>query len=110
MTDIESLRQEVIKTLESVIDPETKVNVIRMRLVKNLQIHPDGRVEYIFQPSSPLCPIALPLVMNIIETIKSIDGVTDQTVTVVDYAGADELNAILASIPPFTTRFGFYSY
>ncbi len=99
MTDTEKIRQEVIRALKSVIDPETEVDVMRMRLVKDLQIHKDGRVEYNFHPSSPICPIALPLVMNIIEAVKSIDGVTDQTVKVVDYVGADELNVILASLP-----------
>ena len=58
-----------------------------------------GTAENFFRPSSPLCPIALPLVMEIIETIKSVEGVKDQKVTVIDYSGAEELNKILASLP-----------
>lgn len=99
MTDLEKLRQDVLTALRNVIDPETGADVIRMRLVLDLQIHPDGTAEYTFRPSSPLCPIALPLVMSIIEAVKSVEGVTDQKVTVVDYAGADELNEILAILP-----------
>jgi copper chaperone CopZ len=38
-------------------------------------------------------------VLEIIEAIKSVDGIMDQKVSVVDYVGADELNKILASLP-----------
>ena len=99
MPSIENIRDQVIFALKNVIDPETGADVIRMRLVLDLKIQEDGTAEYIFRPSSPLCPIALTLVMSIIEAIKEVEGVTDQKVTVVDYTGADALNDILASLP-----------
>jgi len=99
MNEIEVIRESVINALREVIDPETGADVVRMRLVQNLSIHADGTAEYEFRPSSPLCPIALTLVLSIIEAIKAVDGVTDQRVTVIDYAGAEELNKILASLP-----------
>jgi metal-sulfur cluster biosynthetic enzyme len=99
MTDNETLHKKVVEALKQVIDPETGADVMRMRLVLNLKIHTDGTAEYIFRPSSPLCPIALTLVMQIIEAVKSVEGITNQTVTVVDYTGVDELNAILATLP-----------
>ena len=96
---IENLREQVVEALKNVIDPETGANVIRMGLVLDLCIHEDGTAEYIFRPSSLLCPIALTLVLEIIETIKTVDGIMDQKVSVVDYVGAEELNKILASMP-----------
>jgi len=99
MTDLEILRQAVIHALKKVIDPETGTDVVRMRLVLDLQIHPDGTAQYTFRPSSPLCPIALTLIMSIIEAVKVVDGINDQKITVIDYTGADELNAILATLP-----------
>lgn len=95
----ENIRKNVITALQEVIDPETGSDVVRMGLVLDLTIDEDGTAEYIFRPSSPLCPIALTLVMSIIEAVKEVDGVTDQKVTVVDYVGEDQLNAILASLP-----------
>lgn len=99
MKDREEIHQRVINALKNVIDPETGVDVVRMRLVLDLVILEDGTAEYIFRPSSPLCPIALTLVLQIIDAIKSVDGVTNQSVTVVDYVGAEDLNAILKSMP-----------
>ena len=99
MNDREEIYQRVINVLRHVIDPETGVDVVRMRLVPELNILEDGTVEYIFRPSSPLCPIALTLVLEIIEAIKRVDGVNNQRVTVVDYIGAEDLNAILKTMP-----------
>ena len=99
MRNLDTIRNDVLAALREVIDPETGADVIRMRLVLNLKIHADGTAEYTFRPSSPLCPIALTLVISIIEAVKAVDGVTDQKVTVVDYTGADELNKILKSLP-----------
>jgi metal-sulfur cluster biosynthetic enzyme len=99
MKDREEIHQRVINALKNVIDPETGVDVVRMRLVLDLVILEDGTAEYIFRPSSPLCPIALTLILQIIDAIKSVDGVNNQSVTVVDYVGSEELNAILKSMP-----------
>ena len=100
----QEIYQNVINALKNVIDPEAGVNIVRMRLVLDLKIHQDGTAEYIFRPSSPLCPIALTLILEIIEAVKSVEGVTNQKVTVVDYTGADELNAILSTLPLSKTR------
>lgn len=99
MVNKEEIYQSAISALQCVIDPETGADVIRMRLVQDLQIHADGTAEYVFRPSSPLCPIALPLVMQIIDKLKTVEGVTNQRVTVVDYIGADDLNKILSELP-----------
>jgi metal-sulfur cluster biosynthetic enzyme len=98
MTEIETLKQALLDNLVKVIDPETGADVVRMRLVQDLSVTEGGEVSYIFRPSSFVCPIALTLVMEIIEAVKATPGVSHQQVTVVDYAGAEELNKILASL------------
>jgi len=54
-------------------------------------------VRYKFRPSSPLCPIAVPLALSIREAVADVDGVTGQEIEVVGYVKAEELNAILES-------------
>ncbi|QRN84487.1 DUF59 domain-containing protein (plasmid) [Chloroflexota bacterium] len=98
MCENETLKQVLLENLKKVIDPETGADVIRMRLVQDLTVTEDGDANYIFRPSSFVCPIALTLVMEIIEAVKATPGVSHQQVTVVDYAGAEELNKILASL------------
>lgn len=92
------LYNEIYKKLSTVIDPETGVDVMRMKLVKNLTLDTEGKVTYIFRPSSSLCPIAVLLALAIVQAIKEIPGVTAQRVTVTDYVQADQLNEILLTI------------
>jgi len=92
------LREKIIEKLSIVIDPETGVDVMRMKLVQNLMVGTDGKVTCQFRPSSPLCPIAVPLALSIIQAIKEVPGVKRQQVTVIDYIEADQLNEILSTI------------
>lgn len=98
MVDRINIDQEIIQKLRSVIDPETGVDVVRMQLVQNLSISETGKVTYVFRPSSPLCPIAVPLALGIIQAISEVPGITGQSITVVDYIQADQLNDILKTI------------
>ncbi len=98
MSDPDELKQAIIQQLTQVIDPETNVDVIRMRLVQDLSVDESGKVTYIFRPSSPLCPIAVPLALSILQAIGNVEGVTAQNMTVVDYVGADELNEIIKTV------------
>lgn len=96
--DQEALEKAVIDNLAKVLDPETGVDVVRMKLVMDLAIDEYGKASYIFRPSSPLCPIAVPLAMMIIQAIKEVEGITGQSITVVDYVEAVKLNEILRSV------------
>lgn len=98
MVQSTELLKAIGEKLMTVIDPETNTDVIRMRLVQNISVDEAGKVSYIFRPSSPLCPIAVPLALGIIQAIHAVPGVTGQSITVVDYIEADALNNILRTV------------
>jgi metal-sulfur cluster biosynthetic enzyme len=98
MMDQEALREAILARLSSVVDPETGVDVIRMRLIEDLAVDEEGVARYTFRPSSPLCPLALPLALSIRKAVAEVEGVTDQEVEVVGYLKAEELNAMLREI------------
>ena len=91
MLDPESLRLAIVERLSQVIDPETGVNVMRMRLIEDLIVDVTGFVSYKFHPSSPFCPIAVQLSLDIQHAVAEVEGVTGQNVEVVDFALAEEL-------------------
>lgn len=91
MADPESLRKNILERLARVIDPETGVDIVRMRLIEDLTVDEAGKVSYKFRPSSPLCPIALPLSLEIQKAVAEVAGVSEQSVEVVDFALAEEL-------------------
>ena len=91
-----AMEQSIIEQLRGVIDPETGVDVMRMRLIEELRVDEEtGRVSYRFRPSSPLCPLAVHLALAIREAVDRVPGVTDQEIEGVGYVGADELNELL---------------
>ena len=91
------LKHRVIERLGQVIDPETGVDVMRMRLIEDLEVDGStGCVRFQFRPSSPLCPLAVHLTLEIRRAVAEVSGVTEQEIEVVGYVGADELNAMLA--------------
>ena len=94
----DALVKMVTDKLSTVIDPETGVDVMRMKLVQDINIDENKKITYKFRPSSPLCPIAIPLVLDIIHAIREIHEISGQDVTVVDYVQADELNRMLKSV------------
>ena len=89
------LRERVIDCLRNVIDPETGADVIRMRLVQELEASEGGQVRYTFRPSSPLCPLAVTLALQIKQAIARVPGVTSQQISVEGYVGAESLTELL---------------
>ena len=89
------LQQAIIDRLRSVIDPETRADVVRMRLVEDLSVDHVGQVSYTFRPSSPLCPIAVFLVEQIKQAVAEVPGVTAQQITVKGYVAAEELTKLI---------------
>ena len=93
------LKEAILAQLKTVIDPETGADVVRMRLVEDLVIDPDGNVSYTFRPSSPLCPIAVFLVGQIKQAVATVPGVTTQQIDVAGYVAAAELTKLINSNP-----------
>jgi metal-sulfur cluster biosynthetic enzyme len=95
MTETNKLREAVLEKLSTVIDPETGVDVVRMRLIEELSVDESGFVRYKFRPSSPLCPIAVPLSLMIRDAVAAVPGVSGQDMEIVGYIQAVELTNLL---------------
>jgi metal-sulfur cluster biosynthetic enzyme len=92
----DTLDERILAKLQTVIDPETGVDVVRMGLLEKLEVDEDcGMVRYTFRPSSPLCPLAVVLALTIRDAVAQVEGVLKQEIEVVGYVGAQELNALL---------------
>ena len=90
-----TLEETILERLRSVIDPETNVDVVRMRLVENLWADALGKVRYTFRPSSFVCPIAVSLAMDIKKAVAEVPGVTSQEIAVEGYLAAAELETLI---------------
>jgi len=95
MAEIELLKNKIVTQLETVIDPETGADVIRMRLIEDITVDAQGEVSYTFRPSSPLCPLAAFLVQEIKKAVSEVPGVTSQHITVTGYIESEELTNLI---------------
>lgn len=95
MIDSEELQTAILEKLSTVIDPETGADVVRMKLVEDLVVESNGQVTYTIRPSSPLCPIAVFLAVQIKKAVADVNGVTAQTITVKDYVEAEALTDLI---------------
>ena len=85
MTSIETsiLEGEVTEALRTVYDPEIPVNIYELGLVYNIDVSPEGVVEVRMTLTTPMCPVAESLPIEVEDKIRAISGVTDVKVEVV---------------------------
>jgi metal-sulfur cluster biosynthetic enzyme len=95
MNDLEKFRFAILERLSKVIDPETGADVVRMKLIENLAVDESGLVSYTFRPSSPLCPIAVYLAVQVKMAVASVLGVSAQKILVSNYVQAKKLTELI---------------
>ena len=93
-----NLLENIKKNLSQVIDPETRMDVMRMKLVRDLKVNEKGKVELTFRPSSILCPLGFQLGINIKEAVQEVPGVRSVQVNVDGFIHADQLRTILSQM------------
>ena len=69
-----------------------------MRLIEDLAVDEGGIVRYKFHPSSPFCPLAVPLALSIRKAVGQVEGVTRQQIEVIGHIKAGELNTMLGNL------------
>ena len=57
------------------MDPETGITLGQMKLITNVKEEEPGVVKVDFTPSSPFCPIAFKLAMDIKKAAENVDDV-----------------------------------
>ena len=81
--------------MRTVIDPETGIDVVSMGLIRDLKVEDSGRIDLVFRPSIPTCPLGFKLAFDIRDAILKVEGVQDINLKVVDFIYAYKLNEIL---------------
>ena len=92
------LPEKIKESLRQVIDTETGMDVMRMKLVRDLKVGQDGEVELTFRASSVLCPLGFQLGINIKEAVLDVPGVKSVQVHVDGFIHGEQLKKILDEI------------
>ncbi len=79
MSEVE-LKEEVIRALKGVYDPEIPVDVYELGLIYDIKIFPVNNVYVLMTLTSPSCPSAEAIPVEVEQKIREIEGVSDVSV------------------------------
>lgn len=89
------LRGEILERLKEVQDPELKMDVVSLGLIREVSVDEEGKVSIVFRPTSPLCPLAFKIALDIREAAGKVEGVRKVDVEAVDFLWANQLREFL---------------
>jgi len=79
---IASLGEEVIKVLKTIYDPEIPVDIYELGLIYDVQISDEGEAKVLMTLTTPNCPVAESLPMEVEEKVGEINGITKSKVEI----------------------------
>ena len=77
------LEEEILSVLKTVYDPEVPVDIYDLGLVYDYSVNCEGKVDVKMTLTSPACPVAGTLPVEVETKIREIDGITQCNVDVV---------------------------
>ena len=71
------IKENIIKNLRSVYDPEIPVDIYELGLIYDLKVNSKGLVNIVMTLTSPNCPVAEILPKQVEQSVKKTKGVKD---------------------------------
>ena len=71
----EGIREEVVKALQAVYDPEIPVDIYELGLIYEIDVDTDGFVDVLMTLTSPACPVAGQMPILVKAAVEQVDGV-----------------------------------
>lgn len=73
--DTQALSNKIIRVLKTIYDPEIPVDIYELGLIYDVMINADLEVKILMTLTTPNCPVAEILPVEVEEKVKSIDEV-----------------------------------
>jgi len=71
-----TIKENVIAAIQTVYDPEIPVNIWEVGLIYDVSVDDDGRADILMTLTSPHCPVAETLPIDVQMAVEAVDGVT----------------------------------
>ena len=75
--DTEALKQKAIERLQTVYDPEIPVNIYELGLIYEVNVLPINNLQVVMTLTSPSCPAAQSIPVEVDQKLREIEGVND---------------------------------
>lgn len=80
--DMAELGEKIIEVIKTIYDPEIPVDIYELGLIYDVFINEDREVKILMTLTTPNCPVAESLPMEVEEKVKSMKMVTDAKVEI----------------------------
>lgn len=77
------VKDQIVEMIKTVYDPEIPVDIYELGLIYDIDVKEDGQVAVRMTLTSPMCPVAESLPMEVQEKIMTVEGVVDVDLQVV---------------------------
>lgn len=78
----QQLGEQIVKVLKGIFDPEIPVDIYELGLIYDVMVNEDYDVKILMTLTSPNCPVAESLPLEVKEKVKSIDETKDVEVEI----------------------------
>lgn len=75
--DTQELGEKIVRVLKSIYDPEIPVDIYELGLIYDVFVNEEKDVKILMTLTSPNCPVAESLPVEVEEKVKSIDELKD---------------------------------
>lgn len=82
-------RNDVLKALSQVLDPEIKRDLVSLNMIKDVKIN-DSKVSFTIELTTPACPLKAKIKEDAENAVMSIDGVKSVDITIGSQVPKDE--------------------
>ena len=76
----QELEAAIIEVLKNIFDPEIPVNIYELGLIYEIKIDDDKKAKVLMTLTTPNCPVAESLPIEVKEKIASIEGISEAEV------------------------------
>ena len=80
--DTQELGEKIVGVLKTIYDPEIPVDIYELGLIYDVFVNEDNDVKILMTLTSPNCPVAESLPVEVEERVKSLDLVNDAEVEI----------------------------
>ena len=80
--DPNKLGEEIVKVLKTIFDPEIPVDIYELGLIYDVFVNEADEVKILMTLTTPNCPVAETLPLEVEEKVKSLDEVKDAEVEI----------------------------
>ena len=80
--DVNALGEKIVRVLKTIFDPEIPVDIYELGLIYDVFVNEDYEIKILMTLTTPNCPVAETLPLEVEEKVKSMDAVKNAEVEI----------------------------